>query len=197
MPKYGNLTRLSVFLEKIQRDMHHIVLLCNKLNNYTLRMHKKLELGPQIAQQFRDLYFEGDWVAKGLKTQLKDVDFNEATTSLGTHNTIAVLVFHIHYYISGVYQVLQGGALDIKDKYSFDIPELRDESDWKAMCQKVFEEGELFARAVENISDEDLVAPFVDPKYGNNYRNIHAMLQHVSYHLGQIGILKKLIRSSR
>jgi len=41
--------------------------------------------------------------------------------------------------------------------------------------------------------DEKLAEGFVDEKYGNYFRNIHAMIEHSYYHLGQIVILKKII----
>ena len=46
------------------------------------------------------------------------------------------------------------------------------------------------------LSDEQLNEGFVEEQYGNYFRNILGMNEHSYYHLGQIVLLKKLIRES-
>lgn len=36
-----------------------------------------------------------------------------------------LLTFHIDYYLKGLIQVMDGGELEIRDKYSFDLPEIK------------------------------------------------------------------------
>ncbi|MGK0391482.1 MAG: hypothetical protein ACI94Y_004247 [Maribacter sp.] len=55
-----------------------------------------------------------------LKAQLSDLTWKQATTKIGSLNTIASLAFHINYYIAGVADAFENGSLDIRDKYSFD-----------------------------------------------------------------------------
>ncbi|MFT4758822.1 MAG: hypothetical protein ACI9XO_004000 [Paraglaciecola sp.] len=57
----------------------------------------------------------------------------------------------------------------------------------------MWEDAERFAGLVEQMPDAQLGQGFIDEKYGNYHRNIHAMIEHSYYHLGQIVILKKLI----
>jgi hypothetical protein len=45
------------------------------------------------------------------------------------------------------------------------------------------------------MSDEELMQPFIEAKYGNNYINIQAMIEHAYYHLGQIVLIKKLLNA--
>jgi hypothetical protein len=42
--------------------------------------------------------------------------------------------------------------------------------------------------------DAKLTEYFSEEKYGNWYRNLHGIIEHAHYHLGQIVLLKKLIR---
>lgn len=53
---------------------------------------------------------------------------------------------------------------------------------------------EQFANCVEKMSDEQLEKSFVDEKYGNYRRNIEAIIEHSYYHLGQISLIKKMLR---
>ena len=55
---------------------------------------------------------------------------------------------------------------------------------------------EKFANQVELMSDEKLEEIFVDEKYGNYRRNIEGVIEHSYYHLGQISLIKKMMKES-
>ena len=152
-----------------------------------------MNLTTQIANQFREVQLNGNWVATNLKTQLSDVTWEQATTKVGPLNTIAALAFHINYYVAGLVNVFQGGSLDIRDKYSFDFPPIESAEDWERLLNKMWSDAEKFANLVEQMPDEKLGEDFVDEKYGKYFRNILSMIEHSYYHLGQIVLLKKLI----
>jgi uncharacterized damage-inducible protein DinB len=148
----------------------------------------------QIANRFREVLLNGDWVAAtNLKAQLSDVTWEQATAKIGSLNTIALLTFHIDYYIAGIVNVLEGGSLDIRDKYSFDLPPIRSQADWEKLLNKIWSDAERFADLVEQMPEEKLNEVFVDTKYGSYQRNIDAMIEHSYYHLGQIVLIKKML----
>ena len=151
----------------------------------------------QIAARFREVFLNGSWISTNFKTQLEDVTLEEATTEVGNLNTIALLAFHIHYYVAGVLNVLEGGSLDIRDQFSFDIPPMNTAADWDAFRSRMWKDAELFAQKVEQLSDNELWNVFTDEKYGNYYRNMEGMTEHCYYHLGQVVLLKKLVRGNR
>jgi uncharacterized damage-inducible protein DinB len=139
----------------------------------------------------------GTWIANtNFKHQLSDVTWEQATTKIGSLNTIATLTFHIHYYIAGILQVLEGGTLDIRDKYSFDHPPYHSQADWEKLLNQLWYDSERFANLVEKMPDEKLNEAFVDEKYGNYFRNMDGMIEHSYYHLGQIVLIKKMILSN-
>ena len=70
------------------------------------------------------------------------------------------------------------------------------ETDWQQLLITIYADVELLASKIEKLSDEQLVTDFADSKYGNYYRNLHGIIEHCHYHLGQIVIIKKLIRNS-
>lgn len=152
----------------------------------------------QIAKQFREVQLNGKFVAfTNLKNELEDISLEEANTKFGPLNTIALLAFHINYYIGGLIKVFEGGPLDIKDKFSFDMPPIESEEEWDKFKNKVYSEAERFAELIEQMPDEKLTGPFIEEKYGNYFRNLTCMIEHTYYHLGQIVIIKKLIRSKQ
>ncbi|RLD29113.1 MAG: DUF1572 domain-containing protein [Bacteroidetes bacterium] len=153
-----------------------------------------MKLTTEIANRFREILLNGDWVAAtNFKDQLSDLTWEQATTKIGKLNTIAILTFHINYYIAGILNVFEGGSLDIRDKYSFDLPPIKSQEDWEKLLDKMWNDAEKFANIVELMPDKKLEEVFVDEKYGSYKRNINAMIEHSYYHLGQITLIKKMV----
>ncbi|KAB8155193.1 DUF1572 domain-containing protein [Kordia sp. TARA_039_SRF] len=151
-------------------------------------------LAKNLANRLREVYTEGKWVTgTNIKEEIQDVSWQDAIQTVHNLNSIAALTFHLHYYIAGVLQVLEGGTLDIKDKYSFDAPPITSQEDWENRIQKFTEDTEKFISLVENMSENQLFESFVVEKYGTYYRNIDVQIEHAYYHLGQLVLIKKMI----
>jgi hypothetical protein len=152
-----------------------------------------MNLTTQIAKHFRDVHFGGNWTYSNLKEHLENVTWQQATTKIDTFNTIAVLVFHMNYYVEIVIKVLEDGPLVGNDKLSFDHPPIHSQEDWEQLVNKTWSDAVKFALLVEQMPEERLWEVFSLEKYGNYYRNIHGVIEHCHYHLGQIVIIKKLL----
>jgi len=155
-----------------------------------------MNLSAQIAKHFKDVHFGGNWTSVNLKQTLADVTWQQATTKIYSLNTIATLVFHINYYVSAVLKVLQGGPLDAHDKYSFDLPPIQNQENWEKLLNKMWTEAEDFGILVEQLPEGKLGETFFEEKYGNYYRNLHGIIEHTHYHLGQIVLIKKILLQS-
>lgn len=148
----------------------------------------------QIAKHFRDLYFGGNWTSVNMKDVLAEVTWRQATAQMYSFNTIATLVYHAGYYVTAVMKVLQGEPLNAKDAYSFSHPPIRSQEDWEALLQKTWSEAEAFATLIESLPEAKLEETFSDEKYGSYYRNLHGVIEHTHYHLGQMVLIKKMLR---
>ncbi|TMU51004.1 DinB family protein [Flagellimonas algicola] len=148
----------------------------------------------ELASRLQEVLLDGRWVANtNCKAQLENLSWEVATQKVGNLNTIAALTFHINYYLAGLIVVFQGGALEIRDKYSFDLPPINSQADWEKLVNEFLANSETFVQEVAQLSDNILDQPFVDEKYGTYLRNIEGIIEHTYYHLGQISMLKKLI----
>lgn len=147
-----------------------------------------------LANRLREVLLNGKWIANtNFKEQIQGVSWEQAIQKVGNLNTIALLTFHINYYLGGLLNVFKGGNLDIRDKYSFDLPEIKSESDWQALVNDFLSNAETFANQVEQMEDSRLDQPFVDEKYGSYLRNIEGVIEHSYYHLGQVSLIRKMI----
>ncbi|HNP21396.1 MAG TPA: DinB family protein [Panacibacter sp.] len=149
-----------------------------------------------IADNITSVFEGGNWTEVNLKETLSDVDYREATTATrATFNTIAALVHHLTFYNSVVISRLSGEDPEITAANGFDMPPVRTEFAWEQLKNSCLKSGAELAAIVKTIPQEKLCEPTV---HGNAtyYKTLHGISEHAHYHLGQIVILKKLLRQS-
>lgn len=153
-----------------------------------------MTLNKDLANRLREVLLNGKWIANtNFKEQITSISWKQAIQSIENLNSIALLTFHITYYLKGVLNVFEGGNLDIKDKYSFDMSEIKSETDWNTLVNEFLSYAEKYVAEVEKMDNNLLSQPFVKEEYGSYSRNIEAQIEHSYYHLGQISLIKKLI----
>lgn len=146
----------------------------------------------QLESRLKEVFLDGEWIAQtNYKKQIESIAWEQAIQKKGSRNSIAALIYHVNYYLAGIIQVFEGGKLEIRDQYSFDLPPILSESDWNNLTRNFLENAERFTAFVGNMPDEKLDEVFVDEKYGTYLRNIEGVIEHSYYHLGQISLIKK------
>jgi len=147
-----------------------------------------------IADRLREVFLHGTWIANtNYKDQLEKITWKQAIEKVEDLNSIAALTYHINYYIDGLLKAFETGKLEIHDKYSFDLPPIKSETDWNKLMSGFLNNAEKFANKVEQMEDTTFDKPFIEQKYGTYYRNIEAQIEHSYYHLGQISLIRKMI----
>lgn len=147
-----------------------------------------------LAIRTREVLLDGKWIANtNFREQLNAVSWMQACQKVGDMNTIALLTFHINYYLRGINDAFATGRLEIRDHYSFDAPPVASAEDWQNLVRRFEENAERFIRNVEALPDQKLDEPFFDLAYGTYLRNLDGMIEHAYYHLGQISLLRKLM----
>ncbi len=151
----------------------------------------------QLAKHLKEVHFGGNWTSSCLKEHLTGLTWQQATRQIYELNSIATLTYHMNYYISEVIKVLQGAPLQAKDIYSFELPPIGSQEDWEKLLAKTWNDTEKFAMLIEQLPEQQLWENFTDEKYGNYYRNIQGIIEHLHYHLGQIVIIKKILMQEK
>lgn len=155
-----------------------------------------MALTTQISEHLSGVLSGGNWTSSNLKEQLADLTWQQATEKVFGLNSIAALTFHIDYFVNVAIQVLKGELLNAHDKFSFDLPLIRSQSEWDAFRNQCFANTETLASLVAKMPEHLLWLHFSEQKYGNYYRNIHGIIEHTHYHLGQIVLIKKILQQS-
>ncbi len=152
-----------------------------------------MNLSLQIAKHFRQIHFGGNWTSVNLKDTLTGLSWQQAIKKIDKLNTIADLVYHTNYFVSEVLKVLKGGPLNALDKFSFALEPIKSEEEWNKLLTKTWANAEEFANLIKTLPESKFEEDFTDKKYGSYYSNLHGIIEHTHYHLGQIVIIKKLI----
>lgn len=147
-----------------------------------------------IADRLQEVLLDGRWIANtNYQAIISSVNWQQATQQVADLNTIALLTFHVDYYLGGLVTVLDGGPLEIRDKHSFDMPPVQSEADWQALVDRFLTNARRFVAQVRQLPVARLSEAFVDEKYGSYLRNIEGVIEHSYYHLGQMSLVRKLV----
>lgn len=153
-----------------------------------------MDISKQIAHNLTQAFHGKNWPGNSVKDTLADVSWTEATHEIEGVNTIVALTYHIYYYVKVALPVLKGHPLDAHDKFSFDHPSIENEEAWQAFLKGIFADVDELAVLLSELSTEQWSSPFWNEKYGSYYRSMVGTIEHTYYHLGQIMLLKRLIR---
>ena len=153
-----------------------------------------MKLTGQIAKHFREVYFGDNWTEVDFKSQLADVTWQEAIARVYGLNSIATLVFHAGYYVVVLIPVLEGQPLNAKNVDSFQHPPITTQEEWNLLLDSFWANAERCETLLEQMPESLLWEIFKDEKYGHYYRNIQGTIEHLYYHIGQIVLLKKILR---
>jgi uncharacterized damage-inducible protein DinB len=154
-----------------------------------------MNVSSQIAKHFREVHFGGNWTTTNIKDTLESISWEQANEKVDSLNSIVTLTYHMSYYVSAVLKVLQGGPLVAKDEFSFDHSSIQSESDWEQLTARYLSEAAALSDMIEQLPEETIWSDFTDEKYGSYYRNLHGIVEHTHYHLGQISLVKKMLVS--
>ena len=147
-----------------------------------------------IASRIREVFLDGHFIANtNYKELLQQVEWRQAIQTIDNLNSIAALTYHINYYLDGLLHAFETGKLEIRDKFSFDLPPITDEAGWKRLVTELLNNAEKFSDRVEQMKDGVFDEIFMKVKYGTFLRNIEGVIEHSYYHLGQISLIRKMI----
>ena len=156
-----------------------------------------MSISEHIAKHLREVYFGGNWTVSSVKEHLEDVTWQQSIEKIDSFNTIAALVFHMNFYVQIASRVMDGEPINTSDKYSFDLPPINSSTDWENMVNQMWADVEKLASQIERLPDNKLSEIFFHEKYKTYYRNLHGIIEHTHYHLGQIVLVKKMLASRK
>ncbi|MEO5890758.1 MAG: DinB family protein [Ferruginibacter sp.] len=144
----------------------------------------------RIAKLLEDIY-EGDpWIDVTLTGTLKNISPAGAANKIDPWNSIWEIVNHIISWRETVLQRVQGIVVDSPADNYFKPVTDQSENAWQRTLQDLKISQDKWNTFLEKMTEDDLEK--INPKNNSSYyNNIHGIIQHDAYHLGQIVLLAK------
>ncbi len=145
----------------------------------------------RLARQLERALSGGAWYGPSWKEALEGVTRTEALQRpIPAGHTIAEIVLHATTWHDVVRRRLEGESPDVSDAEDWPAAAVADERAWAAMVARLHATGDALREAIDRFPPErlDEKRPGVD---GTWFDLILGELEHVLYHLGQVGILRK------
>lgn len=132
----------------------------------------------------------------GLVQDLSAVD--AAKKPIPGAHSIWELVLHIGNWNDIIARRLGGEKLDGLMNTEVDWPKnaAGDEAAWHDALERLKRSYETLHQAMLSASEEKLAQPAVNRKH-SNYVMLHGIIHHITYHSGQIGLLRKALAQSK
>jgi hypothetical protein len=155
-----------------------------------------MDITEYIAQHIIEVHEGNNWTEVNVRDTLQDVSVLEATTRTNASaNTIAALLHHLTYWNRVMVQRIGGIDVAIPESNGFDVPLIQSEEEWTFLKEDNLTSAHELAAAVRSFPAHQLELPIL-PEYSTAYKNLQGTSEHVHYHLGQIVVLKQLIRAA-
>jgi len=145
----------------------------------------------RLANEVRKALDGEAWHGPTWKDNLDGVGRDAAIyRSIPEAHTIAELVLHATTWHDVVRRRIEGETPEVTSDQDWPVAAFADDATWNAAVARLFETGKALAATIEKVPEQKLLEkrPGVD---GTWYELISGELQHVLYHAGQVGILKK------
>ncbi len=161
--------------------------------------YQNMTFSEAIASHLLDVFFGESWTDVWIFHTLEDLDWKEAIQATpGSPNTIASLLHHITFYNKVIQQRLQGTDPVIDASNGFDMPPIHNAEDWIWMKTINLQSATDLAEMICQLPDSKLHQPIGNvPGASSYYKQLHGVIEHAYYHLGQIVILKNRIRKQQ
>jgi len=93
-------------------------------------------------------------------------------------------------------QRISGIEVEVPESNGYEMPQLKTEAEWEHLKEDNIMSAHELADAIADFNENDLEKPVL-PGYSSAYKNLQGSVEHAHYHLGQIVILKKLLKGTK
>jgi uncharacterized damage-inducible protein DinB len=149
---------------------------------------------PAIRKLFNDLYQGDPWIGVNLVDSLNKISPQNANQKAGEHNSIWEILNHLISWRLNVLERVQDKIMTTPEDNYFSPVKDDSEKAWKAAIKKLEDSQVKWIGFLESCNEKDLEKKY-RPNDMNYYEHIHGIMQHDAYHLGQINLLVKLLKS--
>ena len=156
----------------------------------------------QIQQQFNNIHRGRNWFGQSYQTKLQDMDAAHYFTRPQPEvHSVAELIAHSTAWRKDAVVKIETGKGELTEMSPDDWPDLKSlkKKGWNKIFEDYTESVDAFLSLLQQKDDEFLETEYIDPEFGGKYPygfTINGILQHDLYHLGQLGLVIRMLREN-
>ncbi|MEO6732623.1 MAG: DinB family protein [Ferruginibacter sp.] len=145
----------------------------------------------RIEELIEDIYDGEPWLDVTLAGTLKNISASDAAKKVALHwNSIWEIVVHIIAWRQTQLKRVQGNFIPSPPDNYFEPVQDQSELAWQNMLKQLKDSQQQWLDFLQKMNDDDLNKTYAG-NHASYYKNIHGLIQHDAYHLGQIVLLAK------
>lgn len=147
----------------------------------------------RLAGEFRKLFNGQSWIDVNIMDTLTPLTSGQAAAKPFSHaNSIWEIVNHLISWRETILKRMQGDLAPSPENNFFEPVRDHAEAAWQKTLQQFQSSQYEWMNTIDGV-DDDWLEVMWEPGSQSRYELIQGILQHDSYHLGQIVILKKFV----
>ena len=153
----------------------------------------------EIIQQFQNIHRGRNWFGQSYKTKLDDLDEKYYFQKPGPQvHSVAELISHTTAWRIDAVLKIETGKGELTELSDEDWPDLErlKAKGWEVIYDEYVDSVDSLIRLLETKDDNFLKTTYHDPEFGGEYPfsfTVFGILQHDLYHLGQLGLVCKML----
>lgn len=151
-----------------------------------------------LVKDFKAFYDDNPWYGDSYLDVISDITEAEALTTPPNQHSIAVLLWHMVKWRKALTERLLGNLdfqADVSDTDNWPAASTQTAESWEAAKSAFAEQQKILMEELGKRDEDFLDTDFVK---GRPFRRLASgVLQHDIYHLGQIAMVKSLVRKDR
>ena len=154
----------------------------------------------QIQQHFYNIHRGRNWFGQSYLTKLQDMDVSHYFTRPQPEvHSVAELISHGTAWRKDAVVKIKTGKGELTEMSPDDWPVLESlkKKGWDKIFEEYTESVDMFLALLQQKDDEFLETEYIDPEFGGKYPfsfTVNGILQHDLYHLGQLGLVIRMLR---
>lgn len=154
-----------------------------------------------LLSQFINVHKGRNWFGQSYQTKLLDIDPEQYfVRPIPEVHSVAELISHSTAWRKDTIVKIKTGKGQLTEVSEEDWPNLEQlkEKGWELIFAEYVESVDGLIRVLEEKDDTFLETSYHDPEFGGEFPysfTIYGILQHDIYHLGQLGLVAKMLKS--
>lgn len=129
-----------------------------------------------------------------IKDQLASITWHEAIIQIDFVSSIADILNQMNQYLQRALNYLNSNNLESLKTSDFSASKIKAKYDWDHLQHQYYDTSKAIVRHIKHMESNDLLKASIDKTHLDHQNYINGIIEYCYYQLGQIVLIKKMIK---